>query len=62
MLCHEPIYWDQASVLAQIGLLDPQRLPVAGAEAAKKLRDESSPSNTLMRRRADSATTARSSR
>ncbi len=29
-LCHEHIYWDQASVLVQIGVLDPQGLPVAG--------------------------------
>jgi hypothetical protein len=43
------MYWDQASVLMQIGLLDPKifpkklkseglkRLPVVGAEAAKQL-------------------------
>lgn len=54
-LYHEHIYWDQASVLVQIGLLDPAGLPVAGAEAAKKLLDETRPSNTLMRRWADSA-------
>ena len=30
-LAHEHIYWDQASVLAQLGLIDPNRLPVAGA-------------------------------
>lgn len=47
-LCHEHIYWDQASVLVQIGLLDPTGLPVVGAEAAKKLLDEQLPSNTLM--------------
>ncbi len=49
-LCHEHIYWDQASVLVQIGLLDPTGLPVAGAETAKKLLDEQLPSNTLMGR------------
>jgi carboxymethylenebutenolidase len=54
-LCHEHIYWDQASVLVQIGLLDPDGLPVAGAETAKKLLDETRPSNTLMRRWAESA-------
>lgn len=54
-LCHEHIYWDQASVLVQIGLLDPKGLPVAGAETAQKLADETRPSNTLMRRWADSA-------
>lgn len=47
-LCHEHIYWDQASVLVQIGLLNPQGLPVAGVETAKKLLDESLPSNQLM--------------
>jgi carboxymethylenebutenolidase len=54
-LYHEHIYWDQASVLAQIGLLDPKGLPVAGAESAKKLLDETLPSNTLMKRWANSA-------
>jgi len=49
-LYNEHIYWDQASVLVQIGLLDPKLLPVAGIEAAKKLLDKSLPSNTLMRR------------
>jgi carboxymethylenebutenolidase len=47
-LCHEHIYWDQASVLVQIGLLDPAGLPVAGVETARKLLDEQLPSNTLM--------------
>ena len=47
-LCHEHIYWDQASVLVQIGLLDPQGLPVAGIETARKLLDETLPSNALM--------------
>ena len=47
-LCHEHIYWDQASVLVQIGLLDPKGLPVAGIETARKVLDESLPSNTLM--------------
>jgi len=36
-IAHEHIYWDQASVLAQIGLLDPTGLPVNGAEAARKV-------------------------
>ena len=47
-LCHEHIYWDQASVLVQIGLLDPTGLPVAGVETARKLLDESLPSNSMM--------------
>ncbi|PRN03045.1 carboxymethylenebutenolidase [Pseudomonas sp. LLC-1] len=47
-LYHEHIYWDQASVLVQIGLLDPSGLPVAGVQTAHKLLDETLPSNTLM--------------
>lgn len=47
-LYHEHIYWDQASVLVQIGALDPQGLPVAGIATAKKLLDETLPSNELM--------------
>ena len=48
-LVHEHIYWDQASVLVQIGLLDPKGLPVAGAETARKVLDKTLPSNALMR-------------
>jgi carboxymethylenebutenolidase len=47
-VAHEHIYWDQASVLVQIGLLDPEGLPVAGIETARKLVDPQLPSNTLM--------------
>src|SRR5215472_8104122 len=36
-LAHEHIYWDQASVLKQIGLLSDSRLPVFGAETARKV-------------------------
>ena len=36
-LRHEHIYWDQASVLKQIGLLTDPSLPVCGAEAARKV-------------------------
>jgi carboxymethylenebutenolidase len=42
---YERIYWDQASVLVQLGLLDPARLPVAGAETARKVLDPGLPSN-----------------
>jgi carboxymethylenebutenolidase len=49
-LYHEHIYWDQASVLVQIGKLEPDGLPVAGAEVTQKLLDESLPSNELMSR------------
>jgi carboxymethylenebutenolidase len=47
-LLHEHIYWDQASVLVQVGLLDPRGLPVAGAETARKVADKNRPSNALM--------------
>src|SRR5438046_9928711 len=53
-LAHEHIYWDQASVLVQIGLLDPEKLPVVGVESARKVLDPSLPANELMRR-ADSS-------
>jgi carboxymethylenebutenolidase len=33
----ERVYWDQASVLKQIGLLSDSGLPVFGAETARKL-------------------------
>jgi carboxymethylenebutenolidase len=49
-LAHEHIYWDQASVLVQIGLLDPAQLPVVGSESAKKVLDPNLPANELMRR------------
>ena len=49
-LAHEHIYWDQASVLVQIGLLDAPNLPVAGIESARKVLDPSLPANELMKR------------
>ena len=47
-LAHEHIYWDQASVLVQLGLLDPATLPVVGVDSARKALDPSLPSNALM--------------
>jgi carboxymethylenebutenolidase len=49
-LAHEHIYWDQASVLAQLGLIDSSTLPVAGVETAEKVLDPSLPANELMKR------------
>jgi carboxymethylenebutenolidase len=49
-LAHEHIYWDQASVLVQTGLLDSSKLPVAGVESARKMLDPTLPANALMRR------------
>jgi carboxymethylenebutenolidase len=53
-LYNEHIYWDQASVLVQIGVLDPTGLPIAGIETARKMVDENLPGNTLMRNWASS--------
>jgi len=36
-VAHERLYWDQASLLVQVGLLDPGNLPVVGFEQARKL-------------------------
>ncbi len=49
-LAHEHIYWDQASVLVQLGLLDPGALPVSGVESAQKVLDPTMPSNALITR------------
>jgi carboxymethylenebutenolidase len=46
----EHIYWDQASLLVQLGLLDPRKLPVAGVATARKVLDDQLPSNDLMKR------------
>jgi carboxymethylenebutenolidase len=46
------IYWDQASVLAQLGLIDAATLPVCGADTARKALDPSLPANALIRRAA----------
>jgi carboxymethylenebutenolidase len=49
-LAHEHIYWDQASVLAQLGLINAGKLPVAGAETAEKVLNPKLPANELMKR------------
>jgi carboxymethylenebutenolidase len=52
-IASEHIYWDQGSVLAQVGLIDPEELPVSGAESARKVLDPASvPSNILIERAA----------
>jgi carboxymethylenebutenolidase len=38
-IAYEHIYWDQATVLVQLGLLDPTGLPVSGRDAAAKVLD-----------------------
>jgi carboxymethylenebutenolidase len=42
-ISHEHIYWDQASVLVQVGLLDPEGLPVSGVDVARKVLDPKLP-------------------
>ena len=49
-MASERIYYDQASILVQVGLLDPRKLPVAGVEIARKVLDDKLPSNELMKR------------
>jgi len=42
-IAHEHIYWDQACLLAQVGLIDPAKLPVKGKEQAARLKELVSP-------------------
>jgi carboxymethylenebutenolidase len=44
----EHIYWDQASLLAQIGLLDTANLPIAGSIQAQALVDPAIALNTMI--------------
>jgi carboxymethylenebutenolidase len=48
-IVHEHLYWDQASVLVQIGLLD-RTLPVRGGEIAAQVLDPTQPMNELIHR------------
>src|SRR5262245_7374385 len=50
-LAHEHLYWDQASVLVQVGLLD-RTLPVRGGEVAAQVLGPTQPMNELIRRAA----------
>ena len=49
-MASERVFFDQASILVQLGLLDSEKLPVAGVEAARKVLNDELPSNELMRR------------
>jgi carboxymethylenebutenolidase len=51
-LAHEHLYWDQASVLVQVGLLN-RTLPVRGGEIAAQVLDPTQPMNELIRRAMD---------
>jgi len=41
-IAHEHIYWDQASLLVQLGLLDSKNLPVYGIKQTRKILELSS--------------------
>jgi carboxymethylenebutenolidase len=49
-VAYEHVYWDQATLLVQVGLLDQTLLPVAGAEQAMRLLDPTQPANKIMHR------------
>ncbi len=49
-LANEHIYWDQATVLVQIGLLDPSKLSVVGVETVRKVANPRLPANHLIER------------
>ena len=38
-IAHEHIYWDQASVLGQIGLLDQKSLPITGIQQSERIKE-----------------------
>lgn len=46
-ISHEHIYWDQAGVLVQVGLLNPTGLPVNGVESARKVHDHKLPAHRI---------------
>ena len=49
-VAYEHIYWDQATLLVQVGLLSPDLLPVAGAEQAERLLNPTYPANEMIER------------
>ena len=46
-ISHQHIYWDQAGILVQVGLLDPKGLPVSGGESARKVFDPGLPARKI---------------
>ncbi len=46
-ISHEHIYWDQAAVLVQLGLIDPKGLPVVGAESARRILNPALPARLM---------------
>src|SRR5262245_27748237 len=54
-IAHEHLYWDQASVLVRLDLLD-RTLPVRGGEIAAQVLNPTQPMNELIRRALNRAT------
>lgn len=50
LISYEHIYWDQASLLAQVGVLDPAQAPMLGADEARVVTDPAYPLNELIAR------------
>jgi carboxymethylenebutenolidase len=48
-IAYEHIYWDQATILVQLGVLPSTGLPVSGAEQSRRLLDPTQPANQLIR-------------
>jgi hypothetical protein len=49
LLSHEHVYWDQASVLVQVGLLNPKDLPAVGKESSRAIKGEDEKMNGLIK-------------
>jgi carboxymethylenebutenolidase len=49
-IAFERIYWDQGSMLAQLGVIDAERLPLVGSQQAEAIRNEDYPRNELIDR------------
>jgi carboxymethylenebutenolidase len=49
-IASEHIYWDQATVLVQLGVLDAKHLPALGAEQSERLLRPEAPANQLIER------------
>ncbi|MCZ6637582.1 MAG: nuclear transport factor 2 family protein [Alphaproteobacteria bacterium] len=47
-IASEHIYWDHASVLIQLGVLDAERLPALGSEQTQRLLDPNADANRLI--------------
>ncbi len=49
-IAFERIYWDQGSMLTQLGVLEAEHLPLVGAQQAQAIRNEDYPTNELIER------------